>query len=138
MSFYQVFSTPSEYLNFKNKILKRIDGICLPFTGLPTVTLDSNGTASAGSSYTITCYVTSNQSTVTSVSWHYQKNGVTSVINTTDTAKYSGGTVESPSLTINNLQSSDVGNYRCLAQNAAGIGQSQPMAYLDLSRGFHI
>ena len=115
---------------------KRNDGNCLPFTGLPTVTMGSSGTASAGSSYTITCYVTSS-STVTSVSWHYQKNGVTSVINTADTTKYSGGTVGSPSLTINYVQSSDIGNYRCLAQNAAGIGQSQTMAYLDLSGGFY-
>lgn len=60
------------------------------------------------------------------------------MINAGDTSKYSGGTVGTPSLSVKNVQLTDVGNYRCQAQNTAGIGQSEHMIYLDLRQGFSI
>uniref|UniRef100_K1QLB0 Uncharacterized protein n=1 Tax=Magallana gigas TaxID=29159 RepID=K1QLB0_MAGGI len=89
---------------------------------------------SPGSTTILNCYVTS-PTTVSSITWLYQKNGVNSVVNTGDTSKYSGGTVGTPSLTVKNVQVTDVGNYRCQAQNTAGIGQSASMVHLDLSQG---
>ncbi|XP_062585829.1 hemicentin-1-like, partial [Saccostrea cucullata] len=101
--------------------------------GLPNVTLGSSLTVNIGSSAVLNCYVTST-TTVSSVTWHYQKNGVTTNINTGNTTKYSGSTVGTPSLTVKNVQIDDIGNYRCLAQNSAGIGQSASMIFLDLQR----
>ena len=78
-----------------------------------------------GSSITLRCTVTSNP-THNSVYWQRTINGQTSQITTsTNTNKYSGSTVNTPSLTINNVAQSDAGSYRCLADNSIGTGQSQ-------------
>ncbi|XP_034337929.2 uncharacterized protein [Magallana gigas] len=110
------------------------DPICY-VPGLPNVTLGSSVQMSPGSTAILNCYVTS-PTTVSSITWLYQKNGVNSVVNTGDTSKYSGGTVGTPSLSVKNVQVTDVGNYRCQAQNTAGIGQSASMVHLDLSQGY--
>ncbi|XP_061186534.1 hemicentin-1-like [Saccostrea echinata] len=105
--------------------------------GLPNVTLGNSLTVYVGSSAILNCYVSST-TTVSFVTWHYQKNGVTTIINTGNTTKYSGGTVGTPSLTVKNVKVEDIGNYRCLAQNSAGIGQSASMIFLDLRRGYPV
>ncbi|XP_061175934.1 hemicentin-1-like [Saccostrea echinata] len=105
--------------------------------GLPNVTLGSSLTVHVGASAILICNVTST-SNVSSVTWHYQKKGITVTINTRNTNKYSGGTVGMPSLTVKNVQIEDIGNYRCLAQNSAGIGQSAKMIFLDLKRGLPV
>lgn len=46
-------------------------------------------------------------------------------------AKYSGSTVGSPSLIINNAVIDDEGFYICRATNAVGTGQSQ-QTFLDV------
>lgn len=61
----------------------------------------------------------------TSVFWQHTRNGVTTHILIANSAgKYSGGTVATPSLTINNAVFEDDGQYQCFAQNLVGIGQS--------------
>ena len=58
--------------------------------------------------------------------WQRTINGQTTQITTsTNTNKYSGSTVNTPSLTINTVAQSDTGSYRCLADNVIGTGQSQ-------------
>jgi hypothetical protein len=99
-------------------------------TGLPTAEVGLSLTVSVGSTATITCTVTGS---VTSVFWQLQKSGVTTNIDLTNTAKYSGSTPTFPSLTLHSVQISDMGNYRCLAVNSVGIGQSPSMAYLDIT-----
>ncbi|XP_062609592.1 muscle M-line assembly protein unc-89-like [Saccostrea cucullata] len=105
--------------------------------GLPNVTIGSSLVVYIGSSAILHCYVTSTTN-ISSVTWHYQKKGITTTINTGNTTKYSGSTVGTPSLTVKNVQVEDIGNYRCLAQNSAGIGQSAKMIFLDLKRGFPV
>ncbi|XP_070202021.1 hemicentin-1-like isoform X2 [Littorina saxatilis] len=58
---------------------------------------------------------------VTSIEW--LRNG--NILDVSNTAKYSGGTVPTPPLTINNLQSSDFGVYQCRASNGVGSSESK-------------
>ncbi|XP_034319369.2 MAM domain-containing glycosylphosphatidylinositol anchor protein 1-like [Magallana gigas] len=109
------------------------DPICY-VPGLPDVRLGPHSSVqhSPGSTAKLDCHVSS--PTSYSITWLYQKNGVTSVVNTGDTSNYSAsGTTY---LTIKNFQVTDVGNYRCQAQNTAGIGQSATMIHLDLRPGY--
>ncbi|GFR66575.1 hemicentin-1 [Elysia marginata] len=72
------------------------------------------------SQLTLTCTVTSNPAP-TSVSW--LKGGV--VLETSSQpAKYQGGTVATPSLTIRSIDRSDSGAYTCVVVNSVGTGSS--------------
>jgi hypothetical protein len=91
------------------------------FADLPKVSTGSvtslNG--SEGNSVTIPCTIDAIPA-VTSVVW--LKNG--SVLDTSDDLKYGFVTVSSPSMTIQDLTSSDAGVYSCQATNTVGTGHS--------------
>ena len=78
---------------------------------------------------TLECVVSGNP-THTSVSWLRVINGQTSSINF-GLNKYSGSTVNTPSLTVNSAEISDEGNYICTATNSIGTGQST-QTFLDV------
>ena len=61
----------------------------------------------------------------TSVEWRKVTNTGTVPVNPGVVNKYSGSTVNTPSLTINNADNTDSGTYICTATNAVGTGQSQ-------------
>jgi hypothetical protein len=82
-----------------------------------------------GDSVTLECVVSGNP-THTSVSWLRVINGQTSSINF-GLNKYSGSTVNTPSLTVNSAEISDEGNYICTATNSIGTGQSS-QTFLDV------
>ena len=71
-----------------------------------------------GQSVTITCQTLGARPAVTSVMW---KNGQ-EVISVTSDSKYSGGTVQTPSLTIRTVLKSDAGEYTCQMGNDVGHG----------------
>ena len=78
-----------------------------------------------GNTVTLDCTVTANP-TENNVYWQKIVNGVTSTINSgTNTNKYGGSTVQSPSLQIFNTDQSDEATYVCFATNSIGTGQSQ-------------
>ena len=70
----------------------------------------------------LVCTVTSDL-TITSVEWERNVDGIKTTI-VTNTKKYSGSSTTTPSLTIFNAESSDVGTYTCVAFNRDGTGQS--------------
>ena len=79
-----------------------------------------------GKTVKLECTVTANPSH-TSVYWQKIRNGVTSTIDATtvaNDARLSGSAVNTPSLTITNVNLNDIASYICFAQNSVGIGQS--------------
>jgi hypothetical protein len=66
-----------------------------------------------------------------SVTWQRIVNGVLTTV-LVDGVRISGGSVNSPSLTITNAVSGDEGNYICTASNIAGTGSSQ-QTFLDVT-----
>ena len=66
----------------------------------------------------ITCHSQGARPAVTSVMW---KKGQ-KVINVTTDSKYSGGTVQAPSLTIGSVLKTDAGEYTCQLGNDVGHG----------------
>ena len=94
--------------------------------GIPVVYLrKTTEPALYDSSITIECTITYQVPAATSVFQQHTRNEVTTQILIVNSAgKYSGGTVATPSLTINNAVFEDDGQYQCFAQNVVGIGQS--------------
>jgi hypothetical protein len=93
------------------------------FVDVPVVTvLQLYYSVTLGGTVTLGCTVTASP-THTSVQWQRIQNGVTSSINL-GSNKYSGSTVNSPSLTIINADQNDNGVYRCTASNNVGTGIS--------------
>lgn len=76
-----------------------------------------------GNNVTINCSVTTklNSTTIDDVQW--LRNG--SNLNTTNGEKYSGGTVATPSLSIQDLGPDDGGKYVCVASNQFGTTNSK-------------
>ncbi|CAC5415117.1 unnamed protein product [Mytilus coruscus] len=81
-----------------------------------------------GLTVTLQCTVTSNPSH-TNVTWNKIVNGQQTNIGSN--SRYSGGSTNTPSLTISNAVDSDEGYYICTAVNAVGEGQSS-QTYLDV------
>lgn len=84
-----------------------------------------------GNTRTLQCSIITANPAITSVSWQKIVNGVAQDVDVAGTARFSGSTVTTPSLTINNAQFSDEGNYICRATNAVGTGASA-QSYLDV------
>ncbi|VDI02517.1 hemicentin, partial [Mytilus galloprovincialis] len=91
-----------------------------------TVTVSqSSYSVNYGQSVQLVCTVTGTPS-VQNVYWQQNTNGVqTNISSTTNTTKYSGSTIGTPSLTILNSESNDIGSYICYATNCVGTGHSQ-------------
>ncbi|XP_063407782.1 fibropellin-1-like isoform X2 [Mytilus trossulus] len=91
--------------------------------GIPEVVIPLNQySVDYGSSATIPCTVTANP-TYTNVQWKIIVNGQEQNVDIQN-AKYSGGTVNSPSLVIANAQHGDETFYICTASNIVGEGRS--------------
>ncbi|XP_052061392.1 basement membrane-specific heparan sulfate proteoglycan core protein-like [Mytilus californianus] len=92
----------------------------------PSVSLTHNDIAvNNGNNVTIGCIVSANPSH-TSVYWQKMSGGQTITIDMTNTSKYAGGTVATPSLHIIGADTSDAADYVCFAANSVGTGQSNP------------
>ncbi|CAC5422035.1 unnamed protein product [Mytilus coruscus] len=78
-----------------------------------------------GQSQLITCTVVG-EPAATIINWYFTPIGSEQrqTLSTGNTAKYSGGNTQTPSLTVLNFQSSDSGNYECIAFNAVGGSRS--------------
>lgn len=95
------------------------------FAEPPTVVVTlPNYQTDFGNSVTLGCTVTANP-VHTIVYWRKIVNGVSSNINVGSSGgKYSGSTVSSPSLVVNNANLDDKASYVCYAENSIGVGQS--------------
>lgn len=92
----------------------------------PSVSLtNTNVQANYGNSVTLGCVVSANPA-ATSVYWQKIVGNQSPItIDTSNTAKYSGGTVGNPSLQISNVNTNDEASYICFAANSVGTGQSE-------------
>lgn len=94
--------------------------------GIPSVEIQSSSyTVAYGSQIRLQCVVNSIPP-ATSVDWLKTYQGVTSTINLSQ-FKYSGGTINDPSLRIFNAELSDEATYVCTATNIVGTAASQEM-----------
>ncbi|CAC5377795.1 HMCN [Mytilus coruscus] len=99
---------------------------------IPVVNITkSQYSVTVGSSVIMVCTVSANP-VHTLVYWQKDVNGVATNINLSQTSKYSGSTMTSPSLTILNAVIADQGYYKCSAQNSVGTGTSSQI-FLDVS-----
>ncbi|XP_052103246.1 hemicentin-1-like [Mytilus californianus] len=99
---------------------------------IPVVNITkSQYSVTVGSSVTMVCTVSANP-VHTLVYWQKDVNGVATNINLSQTSKYSGSTMTSPSLTLLNAVIADQGYYTCSAQNSVGTGTSSQI-FLDVS-----
>ncbi|CAG2221266.1 unnamed protein product [Mytilus edulis] len=90
----------------------------------PNISLTQNTmTVNYGNNVTIGCVVSANPSH-TSVYWQKISGGQTVTIDMSNTYKYGGGNVASPSLYIIRADTSDAAYYVCFATNSVGTGQS--------------
>lgn len=115
-------------LNICFSFLYFIDIVCYLFiTGsIPVVTVSQpTYSGTTGQSVTLQCTVSSPNDALQSVSWTFNNGASTIIIAAfSNTAKYSGTTTTTPSLTIFNLASTDAGTYTCSATNTIGTGSS--------------
>ena len=104
----------------------------LNLIGVPTVQVQQPSySVTTGNTMTLVCTVTSNLA-ITSVQWQRNVGGsITTINSNTNTNKYSGSTTTTPSLTIFNATSSDVGTYTCFASNSVGTGPSTTTTLSD-------
>ena len=82
-----------------------------------------------GNDVTLVCTITSTPS-YNEVKWGKGMHGIPTEV-VIDSNKYTGSTVNTPSLTIHSADSSDVGYYTCYGSNRVGTGQSQEV-HLDV------
>lgn len=102
-------------------------------TDVPSVVIGSGSAVVYGGQVTISCSISSNPR-AQSMSWQKTLGGVTTTLDISNNPRYQGGTLSNPSLTISNLNLDDKGDYRCLATNTVGTGQSGP-AVIDVTGG---
>ena len=129
-----IISEFTVHILLKHQITKLIDTFVTFFNliGVPTVQVQqSSYSVTTGSTVTLVCTVTSNLA-ITSVQWQRNVGGsITTINSNTNTNKYSGSTTTTPSLTIFNAASSDVGTYTCFASNSIGTGQNMTTTLSD-------
>ncbi|XP_071150174.1 peroxidasin homolog [Mytilus edulis] len=94
--------------------------------GLLTVTISpAKADVLQGQFQLISCFITG-EPVASDIRWYFTPTGSEKrqSLYTGNTAKYSGGNTQNPSLTVLNFQSSDSGTYVCSASNAVGTSTS--------------
>lgn len=93
-------------------------------TAVPSVNIPQTSySVNYGGTVTLGCVVNSNPFQ-NRVEWQRIANGVSTTLNVTAEPRYSGGSINTPSLTITGAVSGDAGVYVCSATNDAGKGVS--------------
>lgn len=93
-------------------------------TAVPNVNIPQTSySVTYGGTVTLVCVVNSNPFQ-NRVEWQRIANGVSTTLNVTAEPRYSGGSINTPSLTITGAVSGDAGVYVCSATNDAGKGVS--------------
>ncbi|CAC5385541.1 DSCAM [Mytilus coruscus] len=145
LSSIELFIFPAETSDIGFYVYHATDGveiaenepITLIVTGKPKVSTSmSKETVDIGQTLTLNCsYMKYDPPTILSVKWSKNStSGDLSYINESLTSKYGGSNASNPSLTIMNIDSNDLGGYRCEVENNQGIGTS-PYITIELSQG---
>jgi hypothetical protein len=120
--------------NLREKYFFHKDSINTDFfvTDLPVVTIPFNTYEVTVGGYIIIQCIVSSDSAVTAVKWTKTLNRQTEIILTHGNFRYTGGTIDSPSLGITQATLADEGSYTCSATNFVGTTSSQ-QTYLYIS-----
>ncbi|CAG2234906.1 HMCN [Mytilus edulis] len=105
-----------------------IDGTNICISEIPQVgSTDTQYTIEVGSNVTLYCDIKSNLP-VRSIYWLFTPYGKTEqVAIQTNDSRYTGGTTQEASLTINDVTFDDIGMYKCSAMNEIGVGSGPNM-----------
>ncbi|XP_071176354.1 cell adhesion molecule CEACAM6-like [Mytilus edulis] len=111
--------------------------------GSPPVTTIPKSTYNQlpGKQIILGCSVSSPNSPIQQVQWtltNYGGQVTDHILVSTSNGKYSGSTTSSPSLTINNVASTDQGTYSCKARNLVGTSRNNPTTTLTVTGSMFI
>lgn len=112
-------------INYAFDLIALLSEIRFSISGPPVVSIaQSSYSVNIGNSITLFCTVSATPPEFNVYWTRAVNNQQEEVISTTNSGKYSGSTVSSPSLVIFNTDLNDIALYRCHAENSVGIGQS--------------
>ncbi|XP_052092726.1 titin-like isoform X2 [Mytilus californianus] len=106
------------------------NSVALNIIDKPTVRIDGAALVLTGRTTTISCNINvSSSAPVTKLTWLKDARKIQLA---SHSSKYTGGSIQTPSLTIHNIDEQDKASYSCKAKNIVGTGQSR-VVQLDVA-----
>ncbi|CAC5425197.1 unnamed protein product [Mytilus coruscus] len=123
----------SAHASFPKALLHKTCNLCVKNIGIPDVSTTPTYCEVTGSTALLRCDPNPRTSPpIQGVWWSKKTGGSTPTFRTVpiNETKFSGGDLQTPSLTISDLEATDNGIYRCNVNNAKGTGHSDSQLFI--------